>query len=94
MTALSTQDIEQRLRDLPAWSLDDGQIARSYEAPSFHRAIGFVTQIAMLAEVADHHPDIDIRYTNVRIALSTHSADGITEKDFALAAQIDEAFAS
>jgi len=93
MPALDQQNIEQRLRDMPQWSIADEQITRTYEAASFHRGIGFVTQIAILADVADHHPDIDIRYNNIRIALSTHSEGGITEKDFTLALQIDEAFA-
>jgi 4a-hydroxytetrahydrobiopterin dehydratase len=93
MPALDQQNIEQRLGEMPQWSLADGQITRTYTAATFHRGIGFVTQIAILADVADHHPDIDIRYNSVRIALSTHSEGGITEKDFALARQIDEAFA-
>jgi len=93
MPALAQQDIQQRLEEMPHWSFRDGQIRRTFEAASFHRAIGFVTQIAILADVADHHPDIDIRYNKVGIGLSTHSENGITEKDFALAGQIEEAFA-
>ncbi len=92
MPALAQQEIQNRLENMPHWSLLDGQITRTYEAASFHRAIGFVAQIAILADKADHHPDIDIRYNKVVIGLSTHSENGITEKDFALAQQIDEAF--
>ena len=92
MAALEQADILQRLSAMHGWSLDSGQITRTYEAQSFHRAAGFVTQIAILADAADHHPDIDIRYNTVIIRLSTHSENGITEKDFALASRIDEAF--
>ena len=55
----------------------------------FPAAVRFVDFVAELAEVADHHPDIDIRYNRVRLTLSTHSAGGVTEKDFALARAID-----
>lgn len=92
MPALSAQDVHARLEEMEHWSLKDDQITRTFEAASFHRAVGFVTQIAILADKADHHPDIDIRYSSVVIALSTHSENGITEKDFSLAKQIDEAF--
>ena len=64
-------------------------IVKTYELPSFPEAITFVTRIADLAEQANHHPDLDIRYRKVRVALSTHDQGGITDKDFALAAQIE-----
>jgi len=91
MAALNEQEIQSRLQDANGWTLKAGQISKNYELPSFHRAVGFVAQIAILADVADHHPDIDIRYNRVTLSLSTHSENGITEKDFTLAAQIDEA---
>jgi 4a-hydroxytetrahydrobiopterin dehydratase len=93
MAALNEQDIHARLQELTGWSVVDGQISKTYELPTFHRGAGFVTQIAILADVADHHPDIDIRYNRISVRLSTHSENGITEKDFALAARIDEACA-
>lgn len=92
MAALEPQVVEQRVASMAGWDLKEGQIVRVYEAPSFHRAVGFVTQIGIIADAADHHPDIDIRYNKVTISLSTHSENGITEKDFSLAASIDEAF--
>ncbi len=76
---------------LDGWSRDDDMIVKTYELPSFPEAIAFVTRIADLAERADHHPDLDIRYRKVRVALSTHDQGGITDKDFALAAQIEAA---
>ncbi|MBN1449148.1 MAG: 4a-hydroxytetrahydrobiopterin dehydratase [Bacteroidetes bacterium] len=93
MAALEHADILQRLIGMEGWSLEAGRITKTYAAPSFHRAAGFVTQIAIIADAADHHPDIDIRYNKVIIRLSTHSEEGITTKDFSLAASIDEAFA-
>lgn len=93
MAALDQQTVQKRLSTMDGWSLKNGQIVRVYEAQSFHRAVGFVAQIAILADKADHHPDIDIRYNKVTISLSTHSEHGITDKDFSLASSIDEAFA-
>ncbi|WP_433461330.1 4a-hydroxytetrahydrobiopterin dehydratase [Spirillospora sp. CA-128828] len=78
-----------RLRDLPAWSRDGNQIRRRVKAPSFPAGIDVVTDVARAAEDADHHPDIDIRWRTLTFALSTHSAGGLTAKDFDLAATID-----
>jgi 4a-hydroxytetrahydrobiopterin dehydratase len=93
MPALPEQDIRARLASMPGWTYDGRVIAKTYAAPSFNRAVGFVVQISMLADVADHHPDLDIRYNHVTVALATHSAGGVTEKDFALAEKVEKAFA-
>ncbi|MEX1009174.1 MAG: 4a-hydroxytetrahydrobiopterin dehydratase [Acidimicrobiia bacterium] len=89
MPALPDDSIAQRLDALPGWSREGAEIAKTYELPSFPDAIAFVTRVAALAEKADHHPDLDIRYRKVRVALSTHSEGGITDNDFALAAEIE-----
>jgi 4a-hydroxytetrahydrobiopterin dehydratase len=89
MPSLPDESIDQRLAALPGWSRESDEIVKTYELPSFPDAIAFVTRVADLAEQADHHPDLDIRYRNVRVALSTHSEGGITDKDFALAAEIE-----
>ena len=65
-------------------------IRRTIDLPGFSDAISLVNDIAQAAEQADHHPDIDIRYNTVHLALSTHSEGALTEKDMALAARIDE----
>ena len=65
-------------------------IARTARLDTFPAAIAFVNDVAEAAEAADHHPDIDIRYRDVRLELSTHSAGGLTKKDFALARRVDE----
>ena len=91
MALLTEHDIETRLTALPGWTSGQGSIAKQFTLPTFHRAIAFVVQIGMLSDVADHHPDIDIRYNVVKVMLSTHSAGGVTEKDIALATQIETA---
>jgi 4a-hydroxytetrahydrobiopterin dehydratase len=75
--------------DAPAWDLVGGQLVKAVECPSFPAALDFVVAVGALAEAADHHPDIDIRWRTVRLMLVTHDAGGITELDFALARAID-----
>ncbi|WP_067472499.1 4a-hydroxytetrahydrobiopterin dehydratase [Actinomadura hibisca] len=81
--------ITQRLTILPGWTRDGDEIRRSVQAPSFMAGIELVAAVARAAEDADHHPDIDIRWRTVTFVLSTHSAGGLTTKDFDLAAVID-----
>ena len=88
MPPLADDRIAERLTALPGWERSGDEIVRTFELPSFPEAIAFVTRIAERAEAADHHPDLDIRYRKVRVALSTHDAGGITDKDFDLAAEI------
>lgn len=73
----------------PEWAIDGEELSRTFVLGDFREAMAFVTQVAMVSEVADHHPDIDIRWNKVRIVLSTHSEGALTEKDTALAAEID-----
>ena len=87
--ALSDTEIESALSSLLGWEREGDAIVKSYERASFPDAIAFVVRIGFFAERADHHPDLDIRWRTVRVALSTHSDGGITEKDFALARQVE-----
>ncbi len=89
MTALGEEDIRAGLVGLGSWELVDGQIATEYRFADFRHAVAFVVTVAFEAESAEHHPDIDVRYNRVRIALSTHSAGGVTTKDFDLATAIE-----
>ncbi len=89
-TKLGESEIEARLEDLVDWTRQGDEIRKLFTLASFPGAIGFVTQVAFLAEAADHHPNIDIRWRKVALALTTHDAGGLTERDFDLAAQIDE----
>ncbi|MFC0042659.1 MULTISPECIES: 4a-hydroxytetrahydrobiopterin dehydratase [Actinomadura] len=81
--------IAARLTELAGWERTDGRIHRSVTAPSFLTGIEVVNEVARAAETADHHPDIDIRWRTVTFSLTTHSAGGLTAKDFALAESID-----
>lgn len=89
---IKAERIQSRVRAYRGWEHDakGKAITRTYQLPSFAAAIRFVGYVAQLAEEADHHPDIDIRYDKVTLTLSTHSAGGVTDKDFALARQIDQ----
>ncbi|MEO8500046.1 MAG: 4a-hydroxytetrahydrobiopterin dehydratase [Vicinamibacteria bacterium] len=89
MKALSTTEIRKRLPELQGWSLSRGALRCEFQFETFRQALQFVTRVGALAEDADHHPDIDIRYRVVRLALSTHDVGGISDRDFALAAAID-----
>ncbi len=91
MGAMTADEMRSGCRELGGWEadVDAPSISREYGFPTFPAAVRFVDYVAELAEAADHHPDIDIRYNRVRLTLSTHSAGGVTEKDFALARAID-----
>ena len=86
---LSDIAIQRELGNLPGWSRRGDVISKTYQFKSFPTGIDFVVAVAKAAEAADHHPDIDIRYTKILCALSTHSAGGITQKDLDLARQMD-----
>ena len=91
MEPLSEAEIDQRLPSLgPAWRRDGDTLVADLECQDFAGAIDLVNRIAAEAERANHHPDILIHdYRQLRIPLSTHSASGLTDNDFALAAAID-----
>jgi len=78
------------LAQVPAWKQDGQVISRTFPFKDFPGAIKFVNSVAELAEAAFHHPDIDIRWNKVTLALTTHDAGGLTEKDFTLAKRFDE----
>ena len=88
---LTEEEINDYLEDFPFWQLSDKEIIREISAANFAAAVGIVNSIAVLAETADHHPDILIYgWNKLRITLSTHDAGGLTEYDFNLAKKIDE----
>jgi 4a-hydroxytetrahydrobiopterin dehydratase len=87
---LSDDEIDRALSgDLPGWRREGESITRTIEASSFPDGIALVQRVAEAAEAMNHHPDIDIRYTNVTFTLSTHSEGGLTSKDLELAGRID-----
>jgi 4a-hydroxytetrahydrobiopterin dehydratase len=89
MKPLSDAEIAEHLTRLQGWERRESSIQRSFSFDDFKGSMAFVNRVAELAEAADHHPDIDIRYSKVTLSLSTHDAGGLTERDFALAEKID-----
>jgi 4a-hydroxytetrahydrobiopterin dehydratase len=86
---LTREDVDARLAGMPGWSFERDGLHKEFTFGSFPDAIAFVTRLAFEAEKADHHPDLLVSYKRVRVTWSTHSAGGVTEKDFAGAAQSD-----
>ena len=89
MPKLNAAQIKTSLKAVPVWRNSGTVIARTFHFKDFVAAMKFVNAIAKLAEKAWHHPDIDIRWNKVTLALTTHSEGGLTEKDFKLAKQFD-----
>ncbi|MBF6079084.1 4a-hydroxytetrahydrobiopterin dehydratase [Nocardia beijingensis] len=88
-TLLSDTEIAEALTELPEWSRSGDALTRTVEAATFPAGIELVRRVADVAEEANHHPDIDIRWRKVTFTLSTHSAGGLTALDVALAHEID-----
>jgi 4a-hydroxytetrahydrobiopterin dehydratase len=82
-------ELKQALKRIPEWDTIDSTIERTFEFDDFVGAMDFVEQVADIAEEEDHHPDIDVRYNRVRLALSTHEEHGLTAQDIAVAERID-----
>ena len=89
MSKFSPAQIKASLPTVPQWRRKASVISRTFEFADFVVAMKFVNAVAKAAEKACHHPDIDIRWNKVTLALTTHDAGGLTEKDFALAAKFD-----
>jgi 4a-hydroxytetrahydrobiopterin dehydratase len=86
---LSQDDLHAAMKTLAGWNQKDNEIVKTYSFKDFAHAMKFVNDVAAAAESFNHHPDIDIRWNTVRLALSTHSAGGLTDKDIHLATLID-----
>jgi 4a-hydroxytetrahydrobiopterin dehydratase len=89
MPKLSDPEIHEKLPAAKGWEHHGDMLVRSWQFPSFRRSLEFVNQVAALAEKLDHHPDIILSYRDVSLELSTHSDGGLTERDFELAAEIN-----
>jgi 4a-hydroxytetrahydrobiopterin dehydratase len=89
-TKLSDTEVQAWLGKHPGWALEGGMIRRTFQFPDFRPSMAFVNRVADAAEEADHHPDIDIRYSKVTLALVTHDAGGLTHRDVALAERADD----
>jgi len=86
---LSDSEIRKRLEGLKGWKHEGKFITRTFEFGHFMDAIAFVNEVAEAAEREEHHPDISVRYTTVKLSIQTHSEGGVTEWDLALAKAID-----
>ena len=92
MPVLTELEIGAYLKANSGWKLDSGKLVRDWIFGDFAQAMSFVNRVAVLAESAGHHPDIDIRYNKVRLGLVSHDAGGITDRDAAMADSISKEF--
>ena len=90
MPRLDDTEVQEGLQRLPGWERRGNQIVKTFTRADFAQAMVFVNEVAAAAEAAGHHPDIDIRWNRVTLALSSHDEGGLTERDFQLAARIQE----
>jgi 4a-hydroxytetrahydrobiopterin dehydratase len=86
---LSDEAVQGKLADLSDWSVANDALVKTFSFDDFVQSMQFVNRLGIAAEAAQHHPDIDIRYSKVTVMLSTHDSGGITEKDFAIAQEAD-----
>jgi 4a-hydroxytetrahydrobiopterin dehydratase len=91
-TTLTQVEITEQLKQIPDWTIEEGQLKRTYEFKNFVEAIAFVNRLVEPSETAGHHPDLFISYNRVTVSLTTHDAGGITQKDFDLAQIISRLF--
>ncbi|MEI4270637.1 4a-hydroxytetrahydrobiopterin dehydratase [Klenkia sp. LSe6-5] len=90
--ALPAEEVAAAVAELTHWDGDPQGIYRRLDFPSFRAAVDAVVQIADVAEALDHHPDLDLRYDSLRVAVVTHDAGGVTELDLELARRVDALF--
>lgn len=89
MNKLAPQEIDERLKNLPDWYLDQDALRRDWQFKNFAEALQFINRVGDLAEKYDHHPEIFNVYNKVSLRFNTHFVGGITEKDFDIAADIN-----
>jgi len=92
MSALSAKQVSLHLKAVPNWSKRAKRILRTFKFEGFLKSVAFVDRIAKKVKKSNHHPDIDIRFNQVTLTLTTHDEGGITGKDFSIARQCDEVF--
>jgi 4a-hydroxytetrahydrobiopterin dehydratase len=90
-TTYDQTQIAERLKALPGWYFEDGWIRRVYKTDGWPTTLMLVNAVGFVAEAADHHPDLSVTWGRITVKLATHSAGGITDKDFELARRIEEA---
>ncbi|MBI3013399.1 MAG: 4a-hydroxytetrahydrobiopterin dehydratase [Elusimicrobia bacterium] len=90
MEALNPQEIEERIKALPNWKIENNALFRSQTFPNYLDALEFVYKVGHAAEEADHHPDIFMNYKRVTVRYWTHRANGVTELDFRMAEKVEK----
>lgn len=90
LVALSADEIESSLQAHPGWSVAEGQVTKTFSFDSYLAGLAFVSSVAHLAEELQHHPDIHLYWRRVVLAVNTHDVQGISVKDFELAARVDQ----
>lgn len=91
MKLLTTEEIKEKLNDVADWKIENNKLIKEYKLKNFSEAIAFIVKIGIEAEKLDHHPDLFLYgWNNVKVILSTHSANGITENDINLAHKIEQ----
>ena len=88
-TKLSTEQVKQRLGEIPGWALQQDKLTREFSFDTFVSAFGWMTSVALVAESMGHHPEWQNVYNRVSVQLTTHDAGGISDSDFALAAEMN-----
>ncbi|MFG3344488.1 4a-hydroxytetrahydrobiopterin dehydratase [Streptomyces sp. NPDC048018] len=86
---LSQKEIEDRLRELPGWALDGDHITRKYELADHFAATALVVHVAQIQQELNHHSDLTLGYRTVAVSVNTHTAGGVTDKDFELAERVE-----
>jgi|SRR5688572_24589371 len=89
-TRVSDQAVDERLKSMPGWERQGGEIAKTYKFKNYYETIAFVNAIAWLAHQSDHHPDLEVGYNKCRVRYSTHSVGGLSEKDLDSAAEVEQ----
>ncbi len=90
--ALGADAIQRKLEGLPGWDVEQGELVRSYRFDDFGTALAFANAVGWLAEAQNHHPDVGVSWGRCALRYRSHSADGITEKDFIAAARADQLY--
>lgn len=87
---LTPDTIAERLQNLPGWISSGNAISKEFRFRNFDATMDFVNAVADIAREMDHHPDLEVSYSRVRVSYTTHSADGLTERDFAAATRVEQ----
>jgi 4a-hydroxytetrahydrobiopterin dehydratase len=91
---MTDTEITERMKALEGWSRDGDAIVKTYRFANYHETMAFVNATAWLSHRSDHHPDLTVGYNQCTVAYTTHSAGGLSRKDFDCAARVDALFAS